>query len=73
MKKKDIIKYGFTFYISFGGWSKPKIQILSATRALRICLGFIAIKIGFYDIEQWVTLVLTAFINTDDKLKELKK
>jgi len=49
-----------------GKWSKPKIQWMKATRSLRICLGFVAIKIGLYDLERWEKKVLIAYIKTTD-------
>lgn len=67
-----IINYGFTVYFVIGKWAMPKIQIMQTTRSLRISLGFVAIKIGLYDLERWEKKVLKAYIDTDDKLKELK-
>lgn len=65
----QVVDYGFTIYLTIGKWSMPKIQLMGTTRSIRICLGFIAIKIGFYDIERWEKKVLRAFIEADDKTK----
>lgn len=53
----NIVNKGFTFYICIGKWGKPKISF-TVTRSLRICLGFISINIGFWDLESWHRKIL---------------
>lgn len=54
---------GLSFYIAIGSWGKPRI---SWDRGLRICLGFIAISIIGFDIENLIE-------NADSYIVWLKK
>jgi len=45
---------GFTVYVTVGKWSKPKLHYVPSRRSVRLCLGFIAVSIGFFDIETFI-------------------
>lgn len=40
---------GFSVYIAFGSWGKPRISFNST--GIRLCLGWSAIAILFFDLE----------------------
>lgn len=48
---EEKLNKGFSFYICIGKWSKPEIEISRSMKSVRICIGFIAVRAGFYDIE----------------------
>ncbi len=53
MIKRDFNKneVGFHVYISFGKPEKFKIHIRKYMNALRICIFYVSIQIGFVDLE----------------------
>ena len=70
---------GLHFYITIGKWATPKVQRLKSFRAVRICLGYIAIQLGGVCIEdrwrEWIVLLKKAIDRKErsdlDKLRSV--
>jgi len=43
---------GMTFYICIGKWARPAFRFSWRIREARLCLGFVAVCIGMFDVEE---------------------
>lgn len=64
---------GLSVYICIGKWDKISLTFNHKLKEIRLCLGFIAFAILFYDLEAEQKRFYKWALETDDKLKSLRE